>query len=121
MDLAFALIAAHRAAEVALCEVVDTQGEAEVKYGIRSDEAWEARDRSGAICGELNAIAWKLANTPTTTLAGIAAVLRFANEVEDAGGDWPDTDTTGAEGWHYQHRATMAAALEAIARQEVQS
>jgi len=60
-----------------------------------------------------------LANTPPTTLAGVAAVLRFANEIEDAGGDWPDTDTIGAEGWHYQLRATMAAAVEALIKAQV--
>jgi hypothetical protein len=116
-DPAFALIAAHRAAEIAHCEVIDAQDEAETKYGTRSDEAWEAADRCGAMCDEINAIAWKLATTPPTTLAGVAAVLRFANEVEDAGGDWPDTDTIGPDGWHYQLRATMAAALETIIRQ----
>jgi hypothetical protein len=52
------------------------------------------------MCEEVNAIAWKLATTPPTTLAGVAAVLRFANEVEDVGGDWPDTDTIGPDGWH---------------------
>jgi hypothetical protein len=36
------------------------------------------------------------------------------NEVEDAGGDWPDTDTIGSEGWHYQLRATMAATIETL-------
>jgi hypothetical protein len=113
-DPAFALIAAHRAAEVVHCKVIDAQDETEAKYGIRSDEAWAAADRSGAMCDEINVIAWKLATTPPTTLAGVAAVLRFANEVEDAGGDWPDTDTIGAEGWHYQLRATMATAVEAL-------
>ena len=113
-DPAFALIAAHRAAEFAHCEVIDAQDEAEAKYGIRSDEAWEAADRSGAMCDEVNAICWKLATTPPTTLAGVAAVLRFANEVEDAGLEWPETDTIGPDGWHYQLRATMAAAVEAL-------
>ena len=75
-DPAFALIAAHRAAEVVHCEVIDAQDEAEVKYGIRSDEAWEARDRCGAMCDEINATAWKLATTPPTTLAGVAALKR---------------------------------------------
>jgi hypothetical protein len=28
--------------------------------------------------------------------------------------EWPATDTVGPEGWHYQLRATMAAAIEAI-------
>ena len=89
VDPAFALIAAHRVAEVAHCKVIDAQDEAEARYGIRSDEAWEAADRCEAMCDEINAIAWKLATTPPTTLAGVAAVLQFANEVEDAGGDWP--------------------------------
>jgi hypothetical protein len=114
VDPAFALIAAHRAAEIAHCEVIDAQDEAEDKYGIYSDEAWEAADRSGAMADEVNAICWKLATTPPTTLAGVAAVLRFANEVEDAGLEWPGTDTIGSEGWHYQLRATMAAAVEAL-------
>jgi hypothetical protein len=69
------------------------------------------------MCDEINAIAWKLATTPPTTLAGVVSVLRFANEVEDAGGDWPNTDTIGADGWHYQLRATIAAAIETIIRQ----
>jgi hypothetical protein len=115
-DPAFALIAAHRAAEVGLNEAVDVQSAAETKYGVRSAETWEARDRCAAMCDEVNAIAWKLATTPPTTLAGIAAVLRFANEVEDVGGDWPDTDTIGPDGWHYQLRATMAAAIEALVK-----
>jgi hypothetical protein len=101
-DPAFALIAAHRAAEVAHVEVIVAQDEAEAKYGIRSDEAWEAADRSGAMCDEVNAICWKLATIPPTTLAGVAAVLRFANEVEDVGGDWPDTDTIGPDGWRWK-------------------
>ena len=69
------------------------------------------------MCDEVNAICWKLATTPPTTLAGVAAVLRFSNEVEDAGNEWPDTDTIGREGWHYQLRATVAAAIEEIIRQ----
>ena len=44
VDPAFALIAAHRAAEVAHCKVIDAHDEAEARYGIRSDEAWEAAD-----------------------------------------------------------------------------
>jgi len=119
IDPAFALIAAHRAAEVAHCEVIDAQDEAEDKYGDRSVEAWEAADRSGAMADEVNAICWKLANTQPTTLAGVAAVLRFANEVEDPGLEWPDTDTIGSEGWHYQLRATMAAAIENLLKAQV--
>jgi hypothetical protein len=113
-DPAFALIAAHRSAEIVHCKVIDAQDEAEDKYGIHSVEAREAAERSGDMCDEVNVICWKLATTPPTTLAGVAAVLRFANEVEDAGLEWPDTDTIGSEGWHYQLRATMAAAIEAL-------
>jgi hypothetical protein len=51
---------------------------------------------------------------PPTTLAGVAAVLRFANEIEDSGMEWPNTDTVGREGWHSQLRAIMAAAIEAL-------
>jgi hypothetical protein len=113
-DPAFALIAAHRAAEAAHIEVINAQDEAETKFGVRSVEARDAGDCCGAMCDQTNAIAWKLANIPPTTLAGVAAVLRFANEVEDAGGDWPYTDTIGREGWHYQLRATMAHAVETM-------
>ena len=67
-----------------------------------------------AACHAVNAIEWRLATTLPTTLAGVAAVLRFANEIEDGGMEWPDTDTVGPEGWHYQLRATMAAAIEAL-------
>jgi len=57
-----------------------------------------------AACHAVNASDWKLATTPPTTLAGVAAVLRFANEIEDDGMEWPDTDAIGREGWHYQLR-----------------
>ena len=41
-------------------------------------------------------------------------MLRFANEVENAGEEWLNSDAIGADGWHYQLRKTMAAALEDI-------
>jgi hypothetical protein len=124
-DPAFALIAEKRAMDIAQGEAIDAQEEAEGRYGIRSDEASEADDRCEAACWAVNAIDWRLATTPPMTLAGIAAVLRFANEHEDAGGEWPNTDAVGRDGWHYQLRATMAAAIEALikapARKAVQS
>ena len=113
-DPAFALIADKRAADIAHGEAIDAQDEAEGRYGFRSDEASEANDRCLAACHAAHAIDWKLATTLPTTLAGVAAVLRFANEHEDAGGEWPNTDAIGADGWHYQPRATMAAAIEAL-------
>jgi hypothetical protein len=104
-DPVFALIAEKRAADAAHCEAIDAE-EAE-EHGIGLDEA---SDRALAACHAAHAIDWKLA----TTLAGIAAVLRFANEHEDAGGEWPNTDAVGPDSWHYQLRATMAAAIEAL-------
>jgi hypothetical protein len=44
-------------------------------------------------------------------MAGIAAVLRYANEFEDGSDEWPGTYTIGSEGWHYQLRQTLAEAL----------
>ena len=41
-------------------------------------------------------------------------MLRLANLIEDEGCEWPLTDTIGPDGWHYQLRATMAGAIEAI-------
>jgi hypothetical protein len=88
-DPAFALIADKRAADIAHGEAIDAQDEADDKYGDRSDEASEASDRCLAACHAVHAIDWRLATTPPTTLAGVAAVLRFANEIEDGGMEWP--------------------------------
>jgi hypothetical protein len=115
-DPAFALISEKLAADVAHCEAIDVQGEIEGRGDFRSAAAIEAQDNCGAACHYVNEVDWRLANTPPTTLAGIAAVLRFANEIEDAGLEWPHTDTIGPDGWHYQLRATMAAAIEALIR-----
>src|SRR6266481_1430902 len=113
-DPAIALIADKRAADIAHGEAIDAQDEADGRYGFHSDESSEADDRCLVACRAVNAIDWKLATTPPTTLAGVAAVLRFANEIEDGGMEWPSTDVVGADGWHYQLRATMAAAIEAL-------
>jgi hypothetical protein len=112
-DPAFALIAEKLAADVAHCEAIDVQDEAEDGRGIDPDAAEEAFQRCCVACGVVNEADWRLATTPPTTLAGVAAVLRFANQIEDGGMEWPDTDAVGPEGWHYQLRATMAAAIEA--------
>src|SRR5258705_3232752 len=113
-DPAFALIADKQAADVAHGEAIDVQDEADERSGFHSDGSSEADDRCLVACRAVNAIDWKLATTPPTTLAGVAAVLRFANEIEDGGMEWPSTDVVGADGWHYQLRATMAEALEAL-------
>jgi hypothetical protein len=77
-DPAFALIAEKLAADVAHCEAIDIQGEIEGRGDFRSDAAIEAQDNSGAACHYVNEVDWKLATTLPTTLAGVAAVLRFA-------------------------------------------
>jgi hypothetical protein len=114
-DPAFALIADKRAADVAHCEAIDAQDEAELDEDPDAEE--KAFQRCCVACSVVNEADWRLATTPPTTLAGVAAVLRFANQIEDGGMEWPDTDAVGPEGWHYQLRATMAAAIEAIIRQ----
>jgi hypothetical protein len=113
-DPAFALIAEKLAADIAHCEAIDEQDKADVEHGFGSEAAWEANERCEAACHAVNAVDWRLATTPPTTLAGVAAVLRFANKIEDGGMEWPATDTIGPKGWHYQLRATMAAAIEAL-------
>jgi hypothetical protein len=113
------LIAEKRAADIAHGKAIDAQDAAEDRFGHGSDEAWEAAEHCETACDAANEIEWRLAGTMPTTLAGVAAVLRFANQIEDEGGEWPDTDTIGREGWHYQLRATMAAAIEALAGKAV--
>jgi hypothetical protein len=117
-DPAFALIRAKREADVLHCWAIDALSAAEEWQGPSSDAARKADERCDAAGTNVNEIDWKLATTPPTTLAGVVAVLRLANLIEDAGCEWPLTDTIGPEGWHYQLRATMAAAIEAIIRQK---
>jgi hypothetical protein len=113
-DPAFALIADKQAADIAHGEAIDAQDAADER-GIGEDEVY---DRCCAAGDAVNVLDWKLATTPPTTLTGVAAVLRFANEIEDGGMEWPNTDAVGREGWHYQLRATMAAAIEALMKAE---
>jgi hypothetical protein len=98
VDPAFALIAEKLAADAAHCEAIDAQDEADRDGDPDAEE--EAFQRCCVACAVVNEIDWRLATTPPTTLAGIAAVLRFANEIEDGGMEWPDTDTIGSEGWN---------------------
>jgi hypothetical protein len=121
IDPAFALIVEKLAADVAHCAAIDAQDEAESDEERDPDAVEEAFQRCCVACTVVNEAGWRLATTPPTTLAGVAAVLRFANEIEDGGMEWPATDTIGPEGWHYQLRATMAAAIEALAGKAVQS
>jgi hypothetical protein len=69
---------------------------------------------SETLCHSCQKLAWAIATTAPTSMAGVAAVLRYANEWEDAGEEWPGTDEIGSDGWHCQLRQTLAAALGAI-------
>jgi hypothetical protein len=115
VDPIFAAIAGWQAAHAAHGRACDVLGEAETRFGFKSEEAAAAFEAARAACDASWVAAWSLASTPPTTLAGVVAVLRLANEIEDTGHGWPDTDTIGHEGWHYQLRASIAAAIEAIA------
>jgi hypothetical protein len=79
------------------------------EHGVTSAEL-----RVEQVCLSSNELAWAIATTVPTSFAGVAAVLRYANEWEDTGEDWPDTDTIGSEGWHYQLRQTLAGALQIL-------
>src|SRR6266849_4061937 len=69
-DPAFALIADKRAADNAHGEAIDAQDQADDRYGFHSDESSEADDRCEVAGQTVNAIDWRLATTPPTTLAG---------------------------------------------------
>lgn len=83
--------------------------------GARPDAYYAARDHNEACCYTAMDAAWELASTIPTTIAGIAADLQYANEVEDAGDEWPVTNTIGPDGWHYQLRQAMAVAAANLA------
>jgi hypothetical protein len=84
-DPAFALIAERRTMDIAYGEAIEAQDEAEGRNGFHSDETSEADDRCEAACQTVNAIDWKLATTPPTTLAGVAAVLGLPTNMKMPG------------------------------------
>ena len=116
VDPIFAAIAGWQAAHAAHGRACDVLAEAETRFGFKSEEAAAAFEAGGPACDASWEAAWSLASTPPTTLAGVVAVLRFANETEDTGHEWPETAAIGPDGWHYQLRATMAAALDTLIR-----
>jgi hypothetical protein len=109
-DPAFALIAEKIASHVRHCRAIDLVAEFEQRRDFSSCAAIAADAEETAACRYVSEVEWRLARTQPSTLAGVAAVLRFVNEIEDANLTWPDS----WEGWHYQLRATMAAAIEAL-------
>ena len=112
-DPAFAAIAKKKAADIAHIKAIEHTDSFPVRFP-RSEACWAAWDAQAEACDYASQIDWELATTKPASLAGIAAVLRFVNEIEDGGDEWPNSDEIGADGWHYQLRKTMAAAIEAI-------
>ena len=109
-DPIFALIAKHRAEEQAYGDAIKARDEI--------DGVTTADDLVEQLCDSCFELEWALANTMPTSIAGVAALLRYANEVEDQGEEWPDTDTIGSEGWHYQLRQSAARALKTLQSEE---
>lgn len=109
-DPALAAIAKHRqAAADHLAAIIATDFTER-----RTDAFYDAEDHQSACCHAEMDAAWDLATIVPTTLAGVAAVLRYVNQIEDQGEEWPDSDLIGRDGWHYQLRQTAARALEAL-------
>ncbi len=48
-----------------------------------------ALDRVEQLCDSCGELEWALATTMPTSIAGVAAVMRYANECEDQGEEWP--------------------------------
>ncbi|QIG91986.1 hypothetical protein [Bradyrhizobium sp. 6(2017)] len=110
-DPALAAIAKHRKASADHLASIYAVDDTDPGTGARYD----AEGLNEACCHAAWDAAWDLASTIPTTLAGIVAILQYANELEDAGEEWPDTDRIGRDGWHYRLRQTMAAAAVNIA------
>jgi hypothetical protein len=78
IDPAFDLIAEKLATDAAHGDAIDAQDEAELHHGYRSAIVRDAYQRCSDACWAVFEADWRLARTPPTTLAGVAAVLRFA-------------------------------------------
>ncbi|WP_271574908.1 hypothetical protein [Bradyrhizobium sp. CCBAU 11361] len=119
----------HSHKQIDDCLVAGSRHSPKIKAQLHADldrdrfEIWAKREEIGLpyaeervaqLCDSSQDLEWALANTMPTSIAGVAALLRYANEVEDQGVEWPDTDTIGPDGWHYQLRQTAARALQTV-------
>ncbi|WP_316399432.1 hypothetical protein [Bradyrhizobium sp. 33ap4] len=80
-DPAFAAIAKHRQASADHLASIYAYDRTEPG----TDAYYDAQDHNEACCHAARDAAWDLATTIPTTLAGIAAVPQYVNEVEDEG------------------------------------
>jgi hypothetical protein len=110
IDPAIEAIAKHRQAAADHIAAINATDAAE----RRSEAFYEAEEHQTECCYRECDAADALATTIPTTFVGVAAVLQYVNEFEDKGEEWPGTDTTGPEGWHYQLRQAMARAVVSL-------
>jgi hypothetical protein len=134
-DPVWAAIAAHQAAYATLDRVChrlsdlepqipeDRRKEYRVDHrgtdvGANDDLRWTAAMAAywAADAAETEA-AWALAHAQPATLAGAAALLRYAHEFEAGGCEWPNEpqEEDGREDWNCAFHRTIAVALAALA------
>jgi hypothetical protein len=85
--------------------------------GANDDPRWKAgKTEYWAASDADDAAAWALAHACPVTLAGAAALLRYAHDQETEGHDWPcdPPDEASDEDWHATFHLSLAAALEGM-------
>jgi hypothetical protein len=133
-DPVFAAIAAHKGAYVALDQACGNLSRMERAIpkdrrqewfdedrgkgiGLNDDLRWTAALAANRAAFEAEArAAWVLAHARPLSLAGAAALLRYAAEYEDEGSEWPSEPETedGEEEWMITFHQNLAAALETM-------
>ncbi|MGY4476323.1 hypothetical protein [Bradyrhizobium sp. USDA 3364] len=107
VDPALDAIARHRQAFADHMASVIAADDTEPHTDARS----AAEDRQTEACNREIDLAWELAASMPTTIAGIAAVLEYVNQFEVDGEEWPNNDyCTGPKSWHFKLRQTIARA-----------
>jgi hypothetical protein len=133
-DPVHAAIAAHKAAYVRLDQACSDLSrlerdipkdrrqewfdeDREKGIGLNDDPRWTAAlaANRAAFDAEMQA-AWVLAHARPASLAGAAALLRYAAEYEDEGSEWPSEPETedGEEEWMITFHQNLAVALDAM-------
>jgi hypothetical protein len=86
-DPIFALIETKRAADTAHGDAIDVLDQLYRAGDDSSEAAFEADEKCEQACHFAMDLGWQLARTAPISLAGVVAVLRFANQFEDEGMD----------------------------------
>lgn len=134
-DPVLALIAAHKAAYISFDQVCRFLSDLEGQIPKEKREEWFREDRAKGLgandhprwtAGKAaywaapdaeEKAAWALAYARPSSLAGAAALLRYAHGYEAEGSDWPcdPQEADGEDDWHGTFYLSLAAALEAMA------